>query len=103
MAMFKVKTENEWKKGYILEFNQMRDAYEEKLRKKQQEIDMLKNEIKYLKESRSNLKPKEKQITDEDIQKIKDFRDSGMSYSEISIKTRWSKATISRVLNGLYD
>ncbi|MGL6105275.1 helix-turn-helix domain-containing protein [Romboutsia sp.] len=103
MAMFKVKTESEWKKGYILEFNEMRDAYEEKLRKKQQEIDMLKSEIQTLKESRSNLKPKEKQITDQDIKSIKDFRDNGLSYSEISNKTRWSKATISRVLNGLYD
>lgn len=103
MAMFKPKTENEWKKNYILEFNEMRDTYEKKLQKKQMEIDTLKIEIKKLKEAKSNLKPKEKQITDDDIDKIKDLRECGMSYGEIASKTKWSKATISRVLNGLYD
>jgi len=103
MAMFKTRTETDWKKNYILEFNEMRESYERKLHKKQLEIDTLKIEIKKLMESKKTLKPKEKQITDEDIQKIKDFRLIGLSYSEISSETKWSKATISRVLNGLYD
>lgn len=103
MAMFKPRTETDWKKNYILEFNEMRDSYEKKLQKKQMEIDTLKIEIQKLRDSKSNLKPKEKQITDEDIQKIKDLREIGLSYGEIANKTRWSKATISRVLNGLYD
>lgn len=103
MAMFKIKYEDDWKKNYILEFNQMRDAYEKKLQKKQIEIDTLKADIAKLRNSKNTLKPKEKQITDEDIQNIKDLRLCGLSYSEISNKTRWSKATVSRVLNGLYD
>ena len=103
MAMFKVKYEDDWKKNYILEFNQMRDAYEKKLQKKQIEIDTLKADIVKLKNSKNTLKPKEKQITDIDIQCIKDLRLCGLSYSEISKRTSWSKATVSRVLNGLYD
>jgi uncharacterized protein YerC len=103
MAMFKIKEQDDWKKNYILEFNEMRDAYEKKLQKKQMEIDTLKVEIIRLKNSKQTLKPKEKQITDIDIQSIRDLRLKGLSYSEISSKTKWSKATVSRVLNGLYD
>ncbi len=103
MAMFKIKEQDDWKKNYILEFNEMRDAYEKKLQKKQMEIDTLKVEIIRLKNSKHTLKPKEKQITDMDIQSIRDLRLKGLSYSEISAKIKWSKATVSRVLNGLYD
>lgn len=103
MAIFKTKQEIDWQKNYILEFNQMREAYEEKLSKKQIEIDRLKSELEILKNSKLTLKPKEKQITDEDIMHIKDLKMGGLSYSAISKKTKWSKATISRVLNGYYD
>ena len=103
MAIFKIKYEDDWKKNYIQEFNEMRDAYEKKLYKKQIEIDDLRNELRKIRDSKNTLKPKEKQITDIDIQSIKDLRFCGLSYSEISKQTRWSKATISRVLNGLYD
>ena len=103
MAMFKPKMETDWKKNYILEFNEMRDSYEKKLQKKQMEIDTLKIEIQNLRDAKSNLKPKEKQITDEDIMMIKELRGSGLSYGAIAGQTKWSKATISRVLNGLYD
>ena len=101
--MFKVKNEDEWKKNYIIEFNQMRVDYEEKLQRKQLEIESLKKQIKALKETKSSLKPREKQISDKDINKIKAMRGRGMSYREIEKNTKWSKATISRVLNGLYD
>lgn len=103
MAIFKTKQEIDWQKNYIIEFNQMRDAYEEKLLKKQKEIDKLKSELDILKKSKSTLRPKEKQITDQDIKHIKDLKICGLSYSAISKKTKWSKATISRVLNGYYD
>ena len=63
----------------------------------------LKNEIEQLKTLRNNLKPKEKQIKDSDIQYIKELRSNGLSYREISKETSWSKATICRVLNGMYD
>lgn len=103
MAIFKAKQEIDWHKNYILEFNQMRENYEEKLLKKQHEIEMLKQELELLRKNKSTLKPKEKQITDEDINHIKNLKISGLSYSAISNKTKWSKATISRVLNGYYD
>lgn len=103
MAIFKLKAEDDWKINYIKEFNEMRGAYERKLQKKQLEIENLKIEIERLKNTRNNLKPKEKQITDTDINNIKFLRGSGLSYKEISDKTKWSKATVSRVLNGLYD
>ncbi|MGL4912726.1 MAG: helix-turn-helix domain-containing protein [Romboutsia sp.] len=103
MAIFKMRYEDDWKKNYIQEFNEMRENYEKKLYIKQVEIDNLKSEIVNIKQSKNTLKPKEKQITDMDIQSIKDLRFCGLSYSEIAKETRWSKATISRVLNGLYD
>lgn len=103
MGFFKTKSQDEWKINYIKEFNEMRDSYEDKLKAKQKEIDNLKKEIEELKSLRNNLKPKEKQIKDSDIQHIKELRNKGLSYREISKETSWSKATVCRVLNGLYD
>lgn len=103
MGLFKTKSQDDWKVNYIKEFNEMRDAYEEKLRAKQMEIATLKEEIEHLKLLRNNLKPKEKQIKDSDIEQIKELRNDGLSYREISKETSWSKATVCRVLNGLYD
>ena len=103
MGLFKTKSQDDWKVNYIKEFNEMRDSYEDKLRAKQIEIEKLKKEIEDLKSLRNNLKPKEKQIKDSDIEHIKELRNNGLSYREISKETSWSKATVCRVLNGLYD
>ncbi|MDB8789197.1 DNA-binding protein [Romboutsia sp. 1001216sp1] len=103
MAVFKMKQDDEWKRNYILEFNDMRDNYEYKLQLKDVEIEKLKSEILRLRDSKNTLKPRDKQISDRDIQLIKDLRVCKLSYSEISKRTKWSKATVSRVLNGLYD
>lgn len=103
MGIFKTKSQDDWKVNYIKEFNEMRDSYEDKLRAKQIEIENLKKEIEELKSLRNNLKPKEKQIKDSDIEHIKELRNNGLSYREISKETSWSKATVCRVLNGLYD
>lgn len=103
MGLFKSKAQEDWKVKYIKEFNEMRDTYEEKLRMKQIEIDNLKKEVEDLKSLKNNLKPKEKQIKDSDIQHIKELRNNGLSYREISKETSWSKATVCRVLNGMYD
>ena len=73
MGLFKSKSEDQWKINYIKEFNEMRDNYEDKLKMKQMEIDNLKKEIEHLKSLRNNLKPKEKQIKDSDIQYIKEL------------------------------
>lgn len=43
------------------------------------------------------------QITEQQILDIKKLRDEGLSYSEIECQAKWSKYTISRVLNGHYD
>ena len=103
MGLFKSKAQEDWKVKYIKEFNEMRDTYEEKLRMKQIEIDNLKKEVEDLKSLKNNLKPKEKQIKESDIQHIKELRNNGLSYREISKETSWSKATVCRVLNGMYD
>lgn len=103
MGLFKTKSQDQWKVNYIKEFNEMRESYEDKLRAKQSEIDNLKQEIEKLRSLRNNLKPKEKQIKDSDIENIKELRNNGLSYREISKETSWSKATVCRVLNGLYD
>lgn len=73
-------------------------------------IDKLNNENNKLKKELENLKskafiPKKKiqQITEQQIQEIKTLRNQGLSYSEIERNTKWSKYTISRVLNGHYD
>ncbi|MCR1429147.1 DNA-binding protein [Clostridioides difficile] len=103
MGIFKTKMDEDWKVNYIKEFNEMRDSYESKLQKKQFEVDSLKSELDRLRSYKNSLKLKEKQITDDDINNIKSLRRDGLSYKEISNQTSWSKATVSRVLNGLYD
>ena len=103
MGLFKSKSDENWKINYIREFNEMRSEYEQKILAKQNEIDELKRQLEDLKTIKTNLKPKEKQIRDSDIDSIKELRTQGFSYREISQKTNWSKATVCRVLNGLYD
>ena len=94
MGLFKTRVDENWKINYIKEFNEMRS---------ENEIDDLKKQLEELKCFRSNLRPKEKQIKDSDIESIKELRTQGLSYREISQQTSWSKATVCRVLNGGYD
>lgn len=103
MGLFKTRVDESWKINYIKEFNEMRSEYEKKILSKQNEIDDLKKQLEELKCFRSNLRPKEKQIKDSDIESIKELRTQGLSYREISQQTSWSKATVCRVLNGVYD
>lgn len=103
MGLFKTRVDENWKINYIKEFNEMRSEYEKKILSKQNEIDDLKRQLEELKSFRNNLRPKEKQIKDSDIESIKELRNQGFSYREISQKTSWSKATVCRVLNGVYD
>lgn len=103
MGLFKARVDENWKINYIKEFNDMRSEYEKKILSKQNEIDDLKRQLEELKSFRNNLRPKEKQIKDSDIESIKELRNQGFSYREISNKTSWSKATVCRVLNGVYD
>lgn len=103
--MFKKQKNNyNWTFQYIKEYNQMVAYYEKQLNLKNQEIKKLNNELEKIK-SDNKFKTKQKQISDKDIDIIKELRDQGKSYSYISSETGWSKATISRVINnkkGIY-
>ena len=103
--MFKKQKNNyNWAFQYIKEYNQMVAHYEKQLNLKNQEIKKLNNELEKIK-SDNKFKTKQKQISDKDIDIIKELRKQGKSYSYISSETGWSKATISRVINntkGIY-
>ena len=77
------------------------------------QVKALENQLKEEKNKRVNvsetcqrvntLTPKTKQIPNKDIEFIKLLRNNGLSYREITRQTGWSIATVSRVLNGVYD
>lgn len=62
-----------------------------------------KKELEQIKTKAFIPKKKIQQITEQQIQEIKTLRNQGSSYSEIERITKWSKFTISKVLNGHYD
>lgn len=64
----------------------------------------IEKELEYLKSKAFIPKKKIQQITDQQIQEIKNLRKLyNLSYADIERKTKWSKYTISKVLNGHYD
>lgn len=99
------KNDYNWTFNYIKEYNQMVSDYEKKIKEKNEIIKEKEKIIKLLKDeniklkSSSTLKPRQKQIPDKDITKIKELKREGKSYSYIANVTGWSKATISRVIN----
>lgn len=46
---------------------------------------------------------KTRQITNEQVQEIKELRKQGLSYRAIEEATGWSSVTINRAINGIYD
>lgn len=71
-------------------------------------LEPYKNKIKELSEENDNLKtksfyPRTREITDEQIQEIKELRASGLSYRAIEEKTKWSRFTIGKAIKGEYD
>ena len=74
---------------------ELKDHYEKKIRKMQSALDELEDKV--------YLQSRVKQITDEQIQEIKDLLDKGVSYRQIQKQTKWSTFTISRIKNGYYD
>lgn len=92
------KNEYNWTFNYIKEYNNMVAKYENRLEEKNKIIKILQDENAKLK-SVSNLKPRQKQVTEKDINRIKQLKEKGKSYSYISKETGWSKATISRIIN----
>ena len=99
MAIFNKKDEINWEEKYNQLALRSEELYEENRE--------LKKQIKHLEErikKTGYLEPKERQISNEQILYIKALRQKeGLSYKSISEETGWSKATISRVLNGAYD
>ncbi|MEG0235883.1 MAG: helix-turn-helix domain-containing protein [Bacilli bacterium] len=95
----KLKKNNyNWTFQYIKEYNQMIAHYEKQLEEKNKTIELLKSENLKLKSS-TKLQSKTKQISDQDILKIRKLKNKGKTYSYIANETGWSKATISRVIN----
>lgn len=70
------------------------DKVDEEINKKTEEYEALVKSNK--------LVPKTPLITLEEIEEIKELREEGLTYSQIANKTNWSKATISRIINGKY-
>lgn len=67
-----------------------------------------KDEVQKLIDENNKLKekafvPRAQEITDKQIQEIKELRADGLSYRAIEKETGWSKFTIGRVLKGEYD
>ena len=99
MAIFNKKDEINWEEKYNQLALRSEELYEENRELKKQ-IKHLEGRIK----KTGYLEPKERQISNEQILYIKALRQKeGLSYKSISEETGWSKATISRVLNGAYD
>lgn len=106
--MFSKLRKNEdynWTGKYIKEYNDMISYYEKIIDENKKTIELKDNTIKELQDEIKKLKacgvlkPRHKQIPDADIEKIKELKLEGKSYSYISKETGWSKATISRVIN----
>lgn len=65
------------------------------------EINKLKKELQ---EYNPKLKPRTKKISESDIKKIKELHNlNDHTYREISLITKWSICTVSKVINGFYD
>ncbi|GAA0865972.1 DNA-binding protein [Paraclostridium tenue] len=98
--MFKKLKKNEynWTFKYIKQYNDMVAYYENILNSKNLKIKELEKEINTIRSS-NKFKIKQKQIPNKDIDRIKQLKEEGKTYSYISKETGWSKATISRVIN----
>lgn len=80
---------------------------ESKIKDLEGALDLYSKRIKELesvrKQSNTKLKPREQQITQKEIDYIKELVSQGVTYRRIKDKVGWSINTISRVMNGVYD
>lgn len=86
----KLKNENS-----TLGIENIKASYEEEIKKIKIELEEVKAKI--------TLQTKTREISDKQVQEIKELRSSGLSFRAIENKTGWSKFTIGRVLKGEYD
>ena len=70
-------------------------SYEEEIKKIKIELEEVKAKI--------TLQTRTREISDKQVQQIKELRSAGLSFRAIENKTGWSKFTIGRVLKGEYD
>lgn len=68
----------------------------------QKEMKSLKLELENTK-AKITLQTKIREISDKQVQEIKELRDLGLSYRAIEEKTKWSRFTIGKVIKGEYD
>lgn len=80
---------------------------ESKIKDLEGALDLYSKRIKELEsvrnQSNTKLKPREQQITQKEIDYIKELASQGLTYRRIKDKVGWSINTISRVMNGVYD
>lgn len=79
-----------------------------KIKELEEMLQPYKDEVQKLIDENNKLKgkafvPRTQEITDKQIQEIKELRAGGLSYRAIEKETGWSKFTIGRVLKGEYD
>ena len=79
-----------------------------KIKELEEMLQPYKDEVQKLIDENNKLKekafvPRAQEITDKQIQEIKELRADGLSYRAIEKETGWSKFTIGRVLKGEYD
>ena len=74
-----------------------------KLLKVNKELERENLKLKKMLQEKPPMQQKQQQISIEDIEKIKELRGLGCSYSQIASDVGWSKYTVSKVLNGHYD
>ncbi len=86
----KLKNEN-----IDLGIEKIKVSYEEKIKKLEVELEEAKSKI--------TLQTRTREISDKQVEEIKELRALGLSYRAIEEKTKWSRFTIGRVLKGEYD
>ena len=91
---FKLIKENEELMTKIKELEEMLQPYKDEIQKLINENNKLKGKA---------FVPRTQEITNKQIEEIKELRASGLSYRAIEKETGWSKFTIGRVLKGEYD
>lgn len=69
----------------------------------EQDYNELEKKYNEVKERSDKFTPLKRQISDDQVQEIKDLRADGKTFKEIRVKTGWSNVTIARVLKGVYD
>lgn len=104
-------------KNYKKEYNFLKNEYE-LLKNKYKDLEkrneyLEKENIKIIEKSQeilssssknnNTLIKKQRQITDKQIEEIKELKRQGLSYRQIKKITKWSTYTISHVVNGSYD